>query len=402
MKRTSSTIAVCAALIAAGAAQGAEVKTTCTRGEDARVIEVVAPGNVGQSCDVRYARGGNVSTPYHADNSDTFCNEKARELVATLSASGFSCAAAAPALRADAASDYVVEARRAAPVEAAPEAPAAAETQPQGAPETSLAGAEPAQAAMEPALVAVAEEAGDAEAALEEEMNQILAQPAAPAIAQGEPAQLMARQIETPAQTPAARPQPASEGRLVGAAPDAPRPATPVTEAALATAAPQAESQEPAAPEPEPAVPAAAPAPAAQPEKAPAPPAQLRTPRDVILATLMAQAAAWNEGDLDGFMSAYWNSDDLKFVSGVNITRGFSATQKRYRERYGGGAGLGQLSFDNIDVKQMTDDVAVTTGRFNLVRGAEVLSGVFTLVLRRDGGAWRIVHDHTSADPATN
>lgn len=387
MKRTISTISVCASLLAAGAAEGAEVKTTCMRGDDARVIEVVAPGNVGQSCDVRYARGGKVSVPYHADNSDAFCNEKARALVATLSASGFSCAAAAPALRADTAADYVVETRRAARVEAAPEEPAvaAAETQQQGSPP-------PPRAAMEPALVAVAEEADDAEAALEEEMNQILAQPAAPAAA-GEPAQLMARQTETPA----VRPLPVSDGRLVGAAPDAPKPATPVTQAALPVSAPHPEKQEPAPPVQE-----AAPAPAAQPEKAPAAPAPLRTPREVIAATLMAQAAAWNEGDLDGFMSAYWNSDDLKFVSGGNITRGFSATQKRYRERYGGGAGLGQLSFDNLDVKLMTEDVAVTTGRFNLVRGAEISSGVFTLVMRRDGGAWRIVHDHTSADPATN
>ena len=114
----------------------------------------------------------------------------------------------------------------------------------------------------------------------------------------------------------------------------------------------------------------------------------------------MAHAAAWNEGDLDGFMSSYWKSDELKFVSGVNVTRGWNATMKRYRDRYSGGEGLGQLGLEKLEVKLVTDDVAVVTGRFNLARSAETSSGAFSLVMRRDAGAWKIVHDHTASDPA--
>ena len=72
---------------------------------------------------------------------------------------------------------------------------------------------------------------------------------------------------------------------------------------------------------------------------------------------------------------------------------------KRYRDRYSGGEGLGQLGFDKLDVEVVTEDIAVVTGRFNLARGGETSGGVFSLVMRRDAGAWRIVHDHTSADP---
>jgi ketosteroid isomerase-like protein len=129
-----------------------------------------------------------------------------------------------------------------------------------------------------------------------------------------------------------------------------------------------------------------------------APNAVLRTPAEVVRATLMAQAAAWNEGDLDGFMNGYWKSDELKFVSGGAITKGWDATIKRYRDRYAGATGLGQLGFDKLDVKLVTDNVAVVTGRFNLVNNGETSSGLFSLVMRRDNGAWRIVHDHTSAD----
>lgn len=408
MKHRASVIALASAAVFASAA---EAKTTCTRGADARVIEVVAPGEVGQSCDVRYTRGGgsNVSVPYHADNSGAFCNKKASEMVNRLASSGFTCASSAPALRADAASvqsDYVVEAKRPEPVAVA-QAPVQGPVQ-EPAPAAQAVIAEPApivvaeavQAEPEvdlqpvgatPALAASHVEAPEA-SALEDEMSKILAQPILES-ASGEPAQLVAQHAETPA-----RPQPAAPvGRLVGAEPDAPRPAIQVTQAS-------AVEQPPAETVPAEAV-VEAPAPTAeqtQPKKPAIKPAakkELRSPADVIRATLRAQAAAWNEGDLDGFMGSYWKSDDLKFVSGVNVTRGWNATMKRYRERYGGGEGLGQLGFEKLEVRLVTDDVAIVTGRFNHAQNGKTSGGLFSLVMRRDAGAWRIVHDHTSADP---
>ena len=35
-----------------------------------------------------------------------------------------------------------------------------------------------------------------------------------------------------------------------------------------------------------------------------------------IRAVLDAQVAAWNKGDLDGFMAGYWNDDKLFYISG--------------------------------------------------------------------------------------
>lgn len=413
MKRAASASAMVILLAAMGAVESAAAKTTCTRGDDARVIEVISPGTVGQSCDVRYTRGGgsNVSVPYHADNSDSFCSRKAEEMTKRLALSGFTCLQTAPALRADAAptSDYVVDAKRPA-AEVAPQpqpspAPVAAAQapvdEPAAAPDIAPAASqvEPQQLAqaVEPAAVKQAE-APEASVSLEDEMSKILAQPPVEEAATG-PAQLVAQHAEPPA-----RPQASPVGRLVGAEPDAPRPATALTQASVQEPAPQPETVVEPAPEPKKPAATQSPAPAPQPEKAAAVKAasssQLREPADVVRATLMAQAAAWNEGDLDGFMSSYWKSDDLKFVSGVNVTRGWNATMKRYRDRYSGGEGLGQLGFDKLEVRLITDDVAIVTGRFNLARSSETSSGAFSLVMRRDAGSWKIVHDHTTADPA--
>ncbi|MAW80317.1 MAG: hypothetical protein CMI63_08760 [Parvularcula sp.] len=398
MRIAATALALVGALAATGVVESAEAKAVCTRGADARTIEIISPGVVGESCDVRYTRSGNASVPYHADNASDFCARKARELATRLAASGFVCVEAAPALRADTsppASDFVVEAKRAeTEPEAAASDPAPQETLMEEPAPVEVAAAEPAPseppaAATEPLAanhVATEDETG----ALEDEMSRILAQPVAEPIT-GEPAQLVAQRSPPPSQ-----PQATPVGRMVGAEPEEPRPAIEVTQASLQETAPAPEAN----PEPETKT-EPAPQPAAAPQQAKKTEAsKLREPADVIRATLRAQIAAWNEGDLDGFMDAYWKSDDLKFVSGVNVTKGWNATMKRYRDRYAGGEGLGQLGFEKLDVEMLTDDVATVTGRFNLARGGETSSGAFSLVMRRDAGAWKIVHDHTTPDPA--
>ena len=81
MRIAATALALVGALAATGVVESAEAKAVCTRGADARTIEIISPGVVGESCDVRYTRSGNASVPYHADNASDFCARKARELV---------------------------------------------------------------------------------------------------------------------------------------------------------------------------------------------------------------------------------------------------------------------------------------------------------------------------------
>jgi beta-aspartyl-peptidase (threonine type) len=114
---------------------------------------------------------------------------------------------------------------------------------------------------------------------------------------------------------------------------------------------------------------------------------------------LDAQVEAWNRGDLEGFMATYWRSPDLVFCSGGTVTRGWDETLARYRKRYQSeGREMGRLRFDGIEVIPLGEDAALARGAWRLVMtdGKEP-HGLFTLLLRRLDGAWRIVHDHTSS-----
>jgi beta-aspartyl-peptidase (threonine type) len=127
------------------------------------------------------------------------------------------------------------------------------------------------------------------------------------------------------------------------------------------------------------------------PECAPVPP-------DVaIRAVLDAQVAAWNRGDLEGFMRGYWNSPELSFFSGGTRTRGWQGTMDRYQKKYRAeGKEMGSLAFSELEIDVLGPDSAVVRGRFRLKLSKEEPTGLFTLVFRRFPEGWRIVHDHTS------
>lgn len=116
-----------------------------------------------------------------------------------------------------------------------------------------------------------------------------------------------------------------------------------------------------------------------------------------IRAVLSAQAASWNRGDLDGFLSGYWRSDDLRFASGGNVARGYDQLVERYRTTYPDRAAMGELSFSDLEIDQISPDAAVVHGAWSLTLEADKPSGLFTLVFRQIGGEWLIVSDTTTS-----
>ena len=116
-----------------------------------------------------------------------------------------------------------------------------------------------------------------------------------------------------------------------------------------------------------------------------------------IKKVLDAQVAAWNKGDLPGFMAGYWNSKDLTFVSGKDVTRGWQETLDRYKKRYqADGKEMGKLAFSDLEVRELAPGVALVTGRWELTLSKETVGGRYTLVFKKLADGWRIIHDHTS------
>jgi len=125
-----------------------------------------------------------------------------------------------------------------------------------------------------------------------------------------------------------------------------------------------------------------------------------RTPKDVkaaIRAVLEAQAAAWNCGDIEGYMDGYDRSPDTVFVSGDHINRGWQTVLDRYKKNYDSREKMGFLTFSDIEINILGKEAALVLGRWHLKRANDEPHGTFTLLFRKTKSGWKIVHDHTSS-----
>jgi uncharacterized protein (TIGR02246 family) len=122
-------------------------------------------------------------------------------------------------------------------------------------------------------------------------------------------------------------------------------------------------------------------------------------PAAAITVLLEQQAAAWNRGDIDGFMSAYAKTDDLRFASGGKVTYGWQATRDGYKKRYPDKAAMGTLTFSDLTITALAPDAALAFGRWKLTleNQSATPNGLFTLTLKKTAEGWRIIQDHTSS-----
>jgi len=116
-----------------------------------------------------------------------------------------------------------------------------------------------------------------------------------------------------------------------------------------------------------------------------------------VRAVLDAQAAAWNRGDIEGYMDGYERAETTTFVSGDTVTRGWQTVLERYKARYDTREKMGTLEFSELEIKPLSPFYAQAVGRWQLTRAADTPAGRFTLIFRRTDRGWRIVHDHTSS-----
>ncbi|HMS40308.1 MAG TPA: nuclear transport factor 2 family protein [Pyrinomonadaceae bacterium] len=108
------------------------------------------------------------------------------------------------------------------------------------------------------------------------------------------------------------------------------------------------------------------------------------------------QITAWNKGDIDGFMQGYWKSENLVFVSGDNVRRGWQTVTDNYKKSYNTREKMGILSFNDLEITILSKDSATVLGRWKVQHEPKDDQGRFTLIFRKFKEGWRIIHDHTS------
>ncbi|MGB4397910.1 MAG: nuclear transport factor 2 family protein [Daejeonella sp.] len=115
-----------------------------------------------------------------------------------------------------------------------------------------------------------------------------------------------------------------------------------------------------------------------------------------ILAVLESQRQAWNRGDMEAYMQGYERSDSLVFVGKNGPEYGWQTTLDNYKKSYPDKSAMGFLTFDIKKVKILSSDHAFVLGAWHLKREKDEPQGWFTLLLKKSGGKWKVVADHSS------
>lgn len=116
----------------------------------------------------------------------------------------------------------------------------------------------------------------------------------------------------------------------------------------------------------------------------------------IIRATLETQRLAWNEGNVEKFMEAYWKSDSLMFIGKSGVTYGWQKTLDNYKQNYPDAAAMGKLTFDILEVKRLSVMYFFVVGKWHLTRTIGDVEGHFTLIFKKVKNKWVIVSDHSS------
>jgi ketosteroid isomerase-like protein len=116
----------------------------------------------------------------------------------------------------------------------------------------------------------------------------------------------------------------------------------------------------------------------------------------IIRATLETQRLAWNEGNVEKFMEAYWKNDSLMFIGKSGVTYGWQNTLDNYKKGYPDTAAMGKLAFDILEVKRLSVMYFFVVGKWHLTRSIGDVGGHFTLIFKKVKNKWVIVSDHSS------
>ena len=116
-----------------------------------------------------------------------------------------------------------------------------------------------------------------------------------------------------------------------------------------------------------------------------------------IQQALDAMLEAWNRDDLDAHLAPY--ADSATWTTSTGLLHGRAAIRESLVKAFQRGTDLlGELSFGKAVFRRLGPDAMVTNGSFqvgNLPNGKSI-NGQSTLIWKRIGSKWQILHDHSS------
>ena len=117
-----------------------------------------------------------------------------------------------------------------------------------------------------------------------------------------------------------------------------------------------------------------------------------------VTKVVLAQEAAWNNGDLDTYLSHFKDAKDTEAVLNGPV-RGLGNIRSAYHANFPSKDAMGQLEQSEVEVRELGPDFALATGKYRLARakrnGGDA-QGNFTEIFEKTAGGWKMIYSQTT------
>jgi len=113
---------------------------------------------------------------------------------------------------------------------------------------------------------------------------------------------------------------------------------------------------------------------------------------------VLAQEAAWNKGDLEGFTSHFKDDPETQVVLGTSA-KGLVNIRSAFRANYPNRESMGVLGYSDVEARELGENYALATGKYHLERskkGGGPADGTFTEILEKTPKGWQIIFSETT------
>ena len=117
-----------------------------------------------------------------------------------------------------------------------------------------------------------------------------------------------------------------------------------------------------------------------------------------VVKVILAQQAAWNNGDLDAYLSHYKDAPDTEAVL-ANLVRGIDAIRGAYKQNFPNKDSMGTIEDTDIDVRALGDNYALATGKYHLNRQKKsggAIDGSFMELFEKTAKGWQIIFSQST------
>lgn len=117
-----------------------------------------------------------------------------------------------------------------------------------------------------------------------------------------------------------------------------------------------------------------------------------------VVKVILAQQAAWNNGDLDAYLSHYKDAPDTQAVL-ANLVRGMDAIRGAFKQNFPNKDSMGTIEDTDIEVKALGDNYALATGKYHLNRQKKsggAVEGSFMEIFEKTTNGWQIIFSQST------